>query len=105
MTAKKSKIISSDYESTLSTIIKRINKARLSMLKKVNKETVLLYWFIGNTVSDKIKSESWGDSTVERLSKDLQINFPGVRGFSPRNIWRMKSFYETYSGNEIMPPP
>lgn len=105
MTAKKSEIISSGYEATLSKIIKRINKARLSMLKKINKETVLLYWFIGNTVSDKIKRESWGDSTVERLSKDLQINFPGVRGFSPRNIWRMKSFYETYSDNEIMPPP
>jgi predicted nuclease of restriction endonuclease-like (RecB) superfamily len=104
MTTKKSEIISADYETTLKTIIKRINKARLSMLKKVNKETVLLYWFIGNTVSDKIKTESWGDSTVERLSKDLQNNFPGVRGFSSRNIWYMKKFYESYYENSLLQP-
>lgn len=45
-----------------------------------------------------------GQSVVERLSKDLQIEFPGIRGFSARNIWRMKTFYEVYQDSEKLPP-
>jgi predicted nuclease of restriction endonuclease-like (RecB) superfamily len=41
---------------------------------------------------------------VEQLSIDLQREFPGIRGFSARNIWRMKVFYETYSKNEKLTP-
>ncbi len=105
MPNKKNEIMSADYEKTLDTIIQRINKARHSMLKKVNKETVQLYWFIGKILSNKVQEQNWGDSTLEKLSKDLQNNYPGVRGFSPRNMWRMKLFYETYNENGIMPPP
>lgn len=41
---------------------------------------------------------------TEQLSKDLQTEFPGIRGFSARNIWRMKTFYEFYAENEKLPP-
>lgn len=41
---------------------------------------------------------------VERLSKDLQTEFPGVQGFSASNIWRMKTFYEEYKDNEKLAP-
>lgn len=55
-------------------------------------------------MSKKVKEEGWGQSVVERLSKDLQIEFPGIRGFSARNIWRMKTFYEVYQDSEKLPP-
>ena len=60
---------------------------------------VLLYWEIGKSVSEK-----WGKSVVEQLSKDLQTEFPVIRGFSTRNIWRMKTFYEVYNTNEKLTP-
>lgn len=41
---------------------------------------------------------------MEQLSKDLQTEHPGIRGFSARNIWRMKTFYEVYKANEFLPP-
>ena len=98
------KLNNTEYKNTLKIIIKDIKKARYEMLKKVNKETVKLYWHIGKTVFIKIEQNDWGKSIVEKLSKDLHIEFPGVRGFSARNIWRMKTFYETYSDSEILPP-
>jgi predicted nuclease of restriction endonuclease-like (RecB) superfamily len=33
---------------------------------------------------------------VKRLSADLQQEFPDTTGFSPRNLWDMKKFYEFY---------
>jgi hypothetical protein len=41
---------------------------------------------------------------VEQLSKDLQTEFPGIRGFSARNIWNMKNFFEFYAANEKLQP-
>ncbi len=58
---------------------------------------MLLYWSIGIAVSEKIQSAGWGESAVEQLAKDLQTELPGVRGFSVRNIWRMKMFAEFYT--------
>jgi len=74
------------------------------MLKAVSRQTVKLYWNIGKTISQKIAKEDWGNNVVEKLAKDLQFEFPGIKGFSARNIWRMKSFYDTYSKNEKLTP-
>ena len=59
---------------------------------------------IGKSVSEKVEHEKWGKSVVEQLSKDLQTEHPGIRGFSNRNIWRMKTFYEVYKSHEFLPP-
>jgi hypothetical protein len=55
-----------------------------------------LYWELGKFVSEKVQNEDWGKSIVEQLSKDLQTEFSGIRGFSPSNIWRMKTFLVYY---------
>ena len=92
------------YQPFLQDILAKIQSARYEMLKAVSKQTVLLYWEIGKSVSEKVRQERWGKSVVERLSKDLQAEFPGIRGFSASNIWRMKTFYEFYTENEKLAP-
>jgi predicted nuclease of restriction endonuclease-like (RecB) superfamily len=61
---------------------------------------ISLYWDIGKTVSEKT-SEGWGNSVIDKLSKDLQIEFPGVKGFSISNIRYMRYFYDSYMDNSI----
>lgn len=92
------------YPPFLEEILSKIQQARYEMLKTVSKQTVELYWEIGKAVSQKVQQEKWGKSIVEQLSKDLQTEFPGIRGFSARNIWRMKTFYEAYENYEKLPP-
>lgn len=38
----------------------------------------------------------WGDGVVKKLSQDLRIKYPDMNGFSVRNLWNMKRFYNTY---------
>jgi predicted nuclease of restriction endonuclease-like (RecB) superfamily len=92
------------YKPFLDEILEKIHTARHSMLKSVSKETVVLYWNIGKSISEKVLQEQWGKSVVEKLAKDLQSEFPGIRGFSARNIWRMKTFYEYYQNNSKLTP-
>ena len=93
-----------NYQPFLQDILVKIQSARYEMLKSVSKQTVLLYWEIGKSVSEKVHNEDWGKSVVEKLSKDLQTEFSGIRGFSSRNIWNMKNFYEFYAKNEKLQP-
>lgn len=41
-------------------------------------------------------SAAWGQSIVEELANYLQENEPDLKGFSDKNLWRMKQLYETY---------
>ncbi len=92
------------YPPFLAEILSKIQLACYEMLKTVSKKTVKLYWEIGKAVSQKVQHEKWGKSIVEQLSKDLQTVFPGIRGFSASNIWRMKTFYEEYKDNTFLAP-
>ncbi|MFM6909260.1 MAG: YhcG family protein, partial [Dolichospermum sp.] len=58
----------------------------------------------GQMIFAKQQNSNWGKSVVEQLSKDLQTEFPGISGFSARNIWNMRNFYVTYSQNEKLQP-
>ncbi|HYX18783.1 MAG TPA: PDDEXK nuclease domain-containing protein [Nostoc sp.] len=96
--------ISDDYTHLLMEVQQRIRSAQYEALKAVNREMISLYWDIGQMIVIKQQDASWGKSVVEQLAKDLQAEFPGISGFSARNIWNMRNFYVTYSQKEKLQP-
>ena len=93
-----------DYPRLLTEIKERIRSAQYKALKAVNKELVGLYWDIGQKIVERQDVEGWGKAVVEQLAADLRAEFPGVGGFSASNLWRMKTFFETYTGLEKLAP-
>lgn len=77
-------------------IIQLIKQSRTNAIKAVNAELINLYWNIGKYISNKIELSEWGDSVVTELAKFIQAHEPEIKGFSDKNLWRMKQFYETY---------
>ncbi|MFM6221471.1 MAG: YhcG family protein [Dolichospermum sp.] len=96
--------IADNYINLLMEVKQRICSAQYEALKAVNREMINLYWDIGQMIFAKQQNSNWGKSVVEQLSKDLQTEFPGISGFSARNIWNMRNFYVTYSQNEKLQP-
>ncbi len=92
------------YGQLLGEIKERIRSAQYAALRAVNRELVGLYWDIGRIIACRQREHSWGKSVVERLAADLREEFPGTQGFSARNIWYMREFYTTYSGNAKLQP-
>jgi len=84
------------YTQLLNSIKERIRKTQYDALKAVNKELIALYADIGRMIVERQDKEGWGKSVVGKLAKDLQIEFPGIQGFSARNIWYMRIFHLTY---------
>ena len=85
-------------------IIEIIENSRRDAFKAVNRELINMYWEIGKFVSEKVSKNEWGKSVVKELSDFMQHKNEGIKGFSPQNIWRMKQFYDMYSGNEKLSP-
>jgi predicted nuclease of restriction endonuclease-like (RecB) superfamily len=77
-------------------IIQLIKQSRTNAIKAVNAELINLYWNIGEHISKKIEQSEWGDSVVIELANFIQTQEPEIKGFSDKNIWRMKQFYENY---------
>ena len=83
-------------DNRFSDIIQLIKQSRTNAIKAVNAELINLYWKIGEHISKKIEQSVWGDSVVTELANFIQTQEPEIKGFSDKNIWRMKQFYENY---------
>ena len=104
MTEKNSSILSPEYLNFKNEITARIRSAQYEALKAVNKEIIALYWEVGKRITEQQTALGWGKSVVENLSRDIQKEFPGIKGFGVRNMWDMARFYAEYQFDEILQP-
>lgn len=77
-------------------VIALIESARARAYQAVNTVLVVHYWELGEYISRKIANAEWGNGVVEELAADLARRFPGVRGYTRPNLFRMRQFYEAY---------
>ncbi len=77
-------------------VLDLIRQARYRTLQTINRELIELYWQVGEYIHAKIVSTEWGKSVVAELSRSIKQQFPDLGGFSDKNLWRMKHFYEAY---------
>jgi len=96
--------IEKHYSGFLEEVKEKIYQSQYQALKAVNKELINLYWEIGQSIIEKQEEYKWGKSVVETLADDLQKEFPGLKGFSSQNLWRMRKFYLEYQTNVKLSP-
>lgn len=99
-----SKIEITGYAPLVNDIKELIHKKQYSVLQVMNSETIKLYWEIGEEIYRQQEKNKWGKSIVQVLSKELQQEFPGAKGYSAANLWRMRNFYLSYRDSEKLAP-
>ncbi len=98
--------IDADYAAWLSEIKRRYVSAQIEASIKINTEKLRFNWSVGSDLVIRKAEEKWGSGVVEQLSLDLKEAFPKEKGFSSRNMWRMKQwylFFSTTEANEKLP--
>lgn len=90
-------IIPKDFTEAVADIKLAILQARSEAARTSNKEALKLYFFVGGYISLKTRTARWGTGAICALSKRLQIELPGLRGFSPQHIRFMRQFYEEWN--------
>jgi predicted nuclease of restriction endonuclease-like (RecB) superfamily len=92
------------YEKNFDEVLELITNSKQKALQTVNTILVELYWSIGEYLSHKTTKENWGKGVVEELANFIQTREPNIKGFTDRNLWRMRQFYETYKDNQKLSP-
>lgn len=84
-------------------IKKLVNNSRERVYASVNTEMLNLYWNIGKIIMQIQQGNeraSYGETVLEKLSEKLTNEFG--KGFSKRNLERMRRFYNTFSISETL---
>ena len=89
-----------ELDITFAEITQIIGEARDNAYRKVNEDLIIMYQRVGRFLSEKSKEANYGDGYIDSLADYIQKQFPGIKGFNRRGLYRMRQFYETYVGNE-----
>jgi len=95
-------IQSAAYKDFIHRIKSEIQTAQIKAAVSVNRELLKLYWFIGSQIVEKQKSSSWGDGLIKQISRDLQHEFPDMKGFSFRNVKYMKQWVQFWTHSDVI---
>jgi hypothetical protein len=83
-------------------IVGIIESAKERVYRKVNEELIFMYRDIGEYISIQSENAEYGDAFVQKLADFFAENYPDMKGFNRRGLYRMKQFYELYKGNPIV---
>lgn len=99
----KSKIIkTTDYKAFIQDIKRRIQSAQIKAAVSVNQGLLQLYWDLAEQIIAKQKVSSWGDGFLAQMSRDLQLEFPDMKGFSKRNLELMRQWYQFWAKEGVI---
>jgi predicted nuclease of restriction endonuclease-like (RecB) superfamily len=90
-------VLPKDFSTAVKDIKLAILQARAKAAHLANAEALKLYFFVGGYISKKTRNAKWGSGAIDALSNQLQVELPGLRGFSASSIKRMRVFFEAWS--------
>ena len=85
-------------------VLRHIQQSRQKIFAQVNTALIDLYWQIGHIISNKVSTEAWGKGVVTELAAYIAQHDPELKGFSDKNLWRMKQFFEIYQADAKLSP-
>ena len=91
------RVIPRDFVSAVSEVKLAILQARANAARLANAEALKLYFFVGGYISKKTRNAKWGSNAIDALSAQLQVELPGLRGFSATNIKYMRRFFDEWA--------
>ena len=92
------------YNEQFQKVVNIIESAKERAYRKVNEELITMYRDIGEYISKQSQNSSYGDAFVQKLADFFSENYPELKGFNRRGLYRMKQFYELYQGEEKVSP-
>ena len=87
-----------DYKHWLSELKQSFQQAQLKAAVRVNTTLLAFYWRLGSEIVEKQQNSRWGEGFLAQLSQDLVAEFPGIKGFSLRNLKYIRQWRIFYAG-------
>ena len=89
-------IVPRDFAAAVKDIKLAILQSRARAAHASNVEALKLYFYVGGYVSKKTRTAKWGSGAIDALSNRLQVELPGLRGFSATSIKYMRILFDEW---------
>ncbi len=93
-----------DFANAVQIIKTAILQSQELSARRVNADLLALYFHIGGFISTESRRRHWGSGAILTISKQLQKELPGLRGFGETSIKNMRIFYEQWNKIVIRQP-
>jgi len=91
-----------EFHVWLNNLKRTIISARQKLAATLNSQVLELYWEIGKEIA--AKHNTWGSNIVESVAKELNAEFPDMKGFSRRNLYAIRQWFLFYNSKyEFVP--
>jgi len=85
-----------DYVNFVQNLKTQLKQAQLRASLAANVEQIRFYWNTGTAIVKQQESKQWGSRFLDQVSLDMRNAFPGMKGFSKRNLEHMRRFAKLY---------
>lgn len=86
-------ILDKNLKNVIDSIKIEIRNTHIRTMQQVNSNLINMYFNIGKTLEENSK---YGNSFIKKVSTAVRAEYPGIKGFSERNLRSMKIFYNEY---------
>jgi len=90
------------YATTLQEIKTHLRNARVRAVLAANPVVIEAYWQTGKIILARQQEAAWGAKVIDRLAADLKEAFPDMGGLTPRNLFSMRAFAESFPDGPIV---
>jgi len=89
----------STYKQWITELKGKIRSVQIKAAIAVNSTLIEFYWELGKMINER--QTVWGSKFLETLSKDLQDEFPDMKGFSVSNLKTCRLFFVYFSSQAV----
>ena len=90
-----------NYAEFLAEVKSQIKSSQAKAALAVNSSLIGMYWNIGEMIAENQALFEGRNDFIERLAKDIQAEFPGITGFSKRNLFYIRNFYQFFANFSV----
>lgn len=91
------------YAALLARLKTEVRTAQAQAKRAANTTLLELYWTIGSEILTQQHQQGWGAKVIDRLARDLRVEFPNMRGLNRSNLYSMRAFATAWPDRAIVP--
>ena len=94
-------LVKENYAEFLAEVKTQIKSSQAKAALSVNASLIAMYWNIGEMIAENQALFEGRNDYIEQLAKDIQREFPGIKGFSRTNLFSIRQFYLFYRSDSV----
>lgn len=92
-------MIEENFRKIIVNIKEEIINTQIKTMQTVNNNLIMLYFRLGKILYDNYQ---YGNKFIDKIAKELKIEYPNSKGYSVRNLKYMKKFYAIYKDDILV---